>query len=85
MTQQDKALKRSYLQRSVVLVTHLPRLHGLFGKVAEMLSAVNLQTPDKFSVLLEVACNSIARWSACASSLDLPEILRPLTSWSEQA
>lgn len=62
MTQQDKSLKRSYLQRSVVLVTQHAHLHGLFGRVAELLSSVNAQPPDKMSLMIEVACNSIARW-----------------------
>jgi hypothetical protein len=60
--QKNERLRRNYLQRSLVLITHCSDLHGLFMTLADHLGALHTKSDHQAAVLLEVACSNIAHW-----------------------
>jgi hypothetical protein len=64
LQQRDEKLRRNYLQRSLVIITHRPDLHGLFMTLAEHLGSLHSKSEHQAAVLLEVACSNISHWPA---------------------
>ncbi|KZV84127.1 DUF1630-domain-containing protein [Exidia glandulosa HHB12029] len=60
LQRRDQALKRGFLQRSVVILTHLP-YPSLFTVVISKLAPLYF---EHGTAMLETACHNIANWSA---------------------
>ncbi|GJN93678.1 hypothetical protein Rhopal_006735-T1 [Rhodotorula paludigena] len=63
--EQDDRLRRGFSQRSLVLITHLPDLAGLFSSLVAILGPLHFkhaQSGGARGGMVETACHNIASW-----------------------
>ncbi|KAK4046731.1 hypothetical protein OIV83_005836 [Microbotryomycetes sp. JL201] len=67
--EKDEQLRRGFSQRSLVLVSHLPSLPGLFESALAIIGPLYFK--HKGGGMVEAACHNIASWPDPASGLSL--------------
>ncbi|BGP42757.1 hypothetical protein JCM10449v2_006769 [Rhodotorula kratochvilovae] len=81
----DDRLRRGYSQRSLVLITHLPALSGLFSALVAILGPLHFkhaQAGGARGGMVETACYNIASWPdpTPGATLELPFLGSVLTA-----
>ncbi|KAM0753112.1 DUF1630-domain-containing protein [Meredithblackwellia eburnea MCA 4105] len=59
--EKNDSLRRGYSQRSLVLISHLPHLVGLFSNILSILGPMHFKHAGEGS-MIETACHNIASW-----------------------
>ncbi|GAA5821580.1 hypothetical protein JCM11251_000919 [Rhodosporidiobolus azoricus] len=82
--EKDPTSRRNYTQRSLLLLTHLPSLSGLFSSLLSILGPMHFrhaQHPGAKGGMVETACYNIGAWPdpTPGSTLDLPFLGTVLT------
>ncbi|GAA5888984.1 hypothetical protein JCM6882_009707 [Rhodosporidiobolus microsporus] len=82
--EKDPTSRRNYTQRSLLLLTHLPSLSGLFSSLLAILGPMHFrhaQHPGAKGGMVETACYNIGAWPdpSPGSTLDLPFLGTVLT------
>ncbi|POY76233.1 hypothetical protein BMF94_0428 [Rhodotorula taiwanensis] len=82
--EQDSRLRRGYAQRSLVLISHLPDLSGLFSSLMAILGPLHFKHAQNSGTkggMVETACHNLASWPDLVpgSTLELPFLGSVLT------
>ncbi|GAA5847179.1 hypothetical protein JCM9279_006124 [Rhodotorula babjevae] len=80
----DERLRRGYSQRSLVLISHLPALSGLFSALVSILGPLHFKHAQPGGArggMVETACHNIASWPdpTPGATLELPFLGSVLT------
>ncbi|GAA5895919.1 hypothetical protein JCM8208_005124 [Rhodotorula glutinis] len=80
----DERLRRGYSQRSLVLISHLPALSGLFSALVSILGPLHFKHAQPGGArggMVETACHNIASWPdpVPGATLELPFLGSVLT------
>ncbi|KAK4049215.1 hypothetical protein OIO90_005504 [Microbotryomycetes sp. JL221] len=72
--EKDERIRRGFAQRSLVLISHLPSLPGLFETALSVIGPLFFKHKQGGGGTIEAACHNIANWPGptAGSSLELP-------------